>query len=109
MGAEIAVENVELVIAGTLVDPSPGTLAARVLEFARIAHQARLASDGEFHHGRAVERAALGNVAVRRLCARHQAQLRQLQTLHQLQRGAQMSVVHGIKGTTEDSHQGQRG
>lgn len=35
VASDIAVENVELVIAGVVTEPSPGTLAARVLDFAR--------------------------------------------------------------------------
>jgi len=33
--AEMAIENVEAVLRGEITEPSPGTLAARVLEFAR--------------------------------------------------------------------------
>lgn len=33
--SDIAVENVEGVLRGEITEPSPGTLAARVLEFAR--------------------------------------------------------------------------
>lgn len=33
--SDIAVENVEAVIRGEITEPSPGTLAARVLEFAK--------------------------------------------------------------------------
>lgn len=33
--AEMAIENVEGVLRGEITEPSPGTLASRVLEFAR--------------------------------------------------------------------------
>ena len=72
-------------------------------------------ADSKLHHGKALRRVGLRGRTVRGLGSRQQTQLSERQYFPRLLRGAQMAVMNGVEGATEnpdheqDAHRMRRG